>query len=360
MILGLFFSRDLRTAALRAVLCRAAYTTLRVEPGDATIHAGDNLEVVVTLAGRPVRKARWLYHRADDRDQWTSADLAPSDNAGHGARRRPLIGRLTTGLANCQTDMRYRVQAGELESPVYRVHVIHPLSILKFEATVIPPPYTRRPRSTQPEGNMRVIEGSDVQFSVDLNREPQAAALVLPPTREASPPATIPLAIQGTRLTGELSKISTEQPYTIMARAADGVELEPASFRIKILSDLSPTVRFIRPEEELAVIPTAEVPIEVAGADDFGVARLGIAFKVNGGNDESLYFHEHADEPLTVRALATLYLEKHQLTYTDGITYYAFVEDNYPVRPHRVVSELRFIDILPYKQAFQYVEGGGT
>ena len=66
------------------------------------------------------------------------------------------------------------------------------------------------------------------------------------------------------------------------------------------------------------------------------------------------------DQPLTVRALATLYLEKHKLTYTDGITYYAFVEDNRPVQPHRVVSELRFIDILPYKQAYQYVEGGGT
>ena len=49
-----------------------------------------------------------------------------------------------------------------------------------------------------------------------------------------------------------------------------------------------------------------------------------------------------------------------RLTYTDGITYYAFVEDNHPIRPHRVASELRFIDILPYKQAFQYVEGGGT
>jgi hypothetical protein len=359
MIFGLFFSRDLRTAALRAMLCRAAYTTLKVEPGDATIHAGENLEVVVTLAGRPVRNARWLYHRADDRDQWTSADLAPSDTTGHGPRRPPLIGRLTTGLANCQTDMLYRVQAGELESAVYRVRVIHPLSILKFEATVIPPSYTRRPRSIQREGTMHIIEGSDVQFSVALNREPRAAALVLAPTGEASP-MTIPLAIQGTRLTGELPKIMTEQPYTIMARAGDGVELEPVSYRIKIEHDLSPTVRFIRPEEELAVIPTAEVPIEVAGADDFGVARLGIAFKVNGGHDESLYLHEHPDQPLTVRALATLFLEKHRLNYTDGITYYAFAEDNYPVRPHRVVSELRFIDILPYKQAYQYVEGGGT
>ena len=60
--------------------------------------------------------------------------------------------------------------------------------------------------------------------------------------------------------------------------------------------------------------------------------------------------------------IETLYLEKHKLDFTDAITYYAFVEDNYPPRPHRVVSELRFIDILPFKQDYQWCEGeaGGS
>ena len=31
--------------------------------------------------------------------------------------------------------------------------------------------------------------------------------------------------------------------------------------------------------------------------------------------------------------------------------------DNHPPEPHKVVSELRFIDILPYKQEYQFVEG---
>ncbi len=359
VILGLPFWPDLRTAALRALLFRASYTTLKVEPGDTTVHAGDNLDVTVTLAGRPVRRARWLYRKADDSGDWTSADLALAEPAVHSAPRRPLIGRITTGLTNCQADLDYRVVAGELQSPVYRVRVVHPLTISKFAATVIPPPYTRRPKVLQSEGTLRVIEGSDVQFSLELNREPQTAALVLGTSGEPSP-RTIPLSVQGTRLTGTMPKVTTEQPFAIVATAADGVALDPVSYQIKVQSDEPPTVRFIRPEEELAVIPTAEVPIEIAGGDDFGVARVGIAYKVANGREESLYLDDPPDQPLTVRAVATLYLEKHKLSYTDGITYYAFVEDNRPVQPHRVVSELRFIDILPYKQTYQYVEGGGT
>jgi hypothetical protein len=359
VIAGLVFWPDLRTAAMRALLLRASYTTLKVEPGDTTVRAGDNLDVVVILAGRPVREARWLYRTADHQDHWKSADLASPEAGGHLSTRRPLIGRVMTGLQNCQTDLEYRVEAGELLSPVYRVRVIHPLSIAKFEATVIPPSYTRRPPAIQSEGTLRVIEGSDVQYSLELNRAPQTAALVLGTPGESTH-RTMPLAIQGTTLRGTLPRITTEQPYAIVARAADGVELDPAAYAIKVQPDEPPTVRFVRPEEELAVIATAEVPIEVAASDDFGITRVGIAYKAAGGPEESLSLHDHPDQPLTVRTLATLYLERHKLTYTDGITYYAFVEDNYPMPKHHVVSELRFIDILPYKQAYQYVEGGGT
>ena len=358
-IAGLVFSPDLRTAAMRALLCRASYTTLKVEPGDTTVHAGDYLDVAVILSGRPVREARWLYRRADDQGHWTSADLAPPEAAGHPATRRPLIGRVMTGLPNCQTDLEYRVEAGELQSPVYRVRVIHPLTIAKFEAAVIPPPYTCRPRAIQSEGTLRVIEGSDVQFSLELNREPQTAALMLGMPGE-SYQRTIPLEIQGTNLKATMPRVTTEQTYAIVARAADGVELDPAAYEIKVQPDEPPTVRFIRPDEALAVIATAEVPIEVAASDDFGITKVGVVYKAAGGPEESLSVHDYPDQPLTVRTLATLYLEKHKLTYTDGITYYAFVEDNHPMPKHRVVSELRFIDILPYKQSYQYVEGGGT
>src|SRR5207247_1867636 len=49
-----------------------------------------------------------------------------------------------------------------------------------------------------------------------------------------------------------------------------------------------------------------------------------------------------------------------QVTYKDALTYYAFAEDNYFGQPRRTTTPLRYIDIRPFKMAFQVVEGGGS
>ncbi len=359
LALGLLFQPDLRTAVLRTLLLPASYTTLRVEPGEATIRAGENLIVNVTLKGRPVPAVRWFYRLAGDSQSWRIGELAGPGASAQKTNQGPLVGLLAGHLEDCRSDLEYYVTAGELESPVYRVRVIQPLTITRFEATVEAPSYTRRPAVVSHDGNLRVIEGSRVQFTIDLNREPRNAGLALGSPDDPSRP-TIPLTIQGARLAGSLPTVAADQSYEIVAEAADGVSLDLARYRIQVQPDEPPTVRFVRPDEELAVVPTAEVPIEVQAGDDYGLARIGIAYRMGNGAEESLLLQEHASQPLTARALAMLYLEKHKLSYTDNITYHAFVEDNRPTQPHRVVSELRFIDILPYKQAYQYVEGGGT
>ena len=103
--------------------------------------------------------------------------------------------------------------------------------------------------------------------------------------------------------------------------------------------------------------PVTEVPIQIEAGDDFGVSRLGITYKIGNGPEETLHLADYKDSPVTALALVTLYLEKHRIDFKDGISYYAFVVDNYPPEPHRVVSDLRFIDILPYKREFRLIEG---
>ena len=84
----------------------------------------------------------------------------------------------------------------------------------------------------------------------------------------------------------------------INARAPDGMTLEPAKRRIKVAADQEPTVRFTQPEESLAVIPTAEVPVQVEARDDFGVGLLGISFKIGDGPEETLHLARLKDQPL--------------------------------------------------------------
>ncbi len=356
-ITALALSSGLRTATLRMLLFPLHYTALSVKPGDVTLKAGDELELEVSVSGRPVDSASWSIRQKDGGGQWTTTSLAadrPMDKA-----KEPLIGTLSASLKDCQADLDYRVVAGEVESPIYHVRVLHPLVLKTIEATVTPPPYTRRPAEVVKEGNFRAIEGSRVQIAIMLDRAPQTAAMVWGSPDDSSR-QSIPLKQDGIRLTGELPPIAREIQYEIAAADGEGMKLETESYRVKVQADLKPTIRFIRPEESLAVTPTTEVPIQVEASDDFGVTRLGIHFKVGDGPEETLHLAGFENQPVTAGGLATLYLEKHKLSFTDAITYYAFVEDNYPPKPHRVVTELRYIDILPYKQAYELVAGGGT
>jgi hypothetical protein len=102
------------------------------------------------------------------------------------------------------------------------------------------------------------------------------------------------------------------------------------------------------------------VPIEVATTDDFGIAQVGIVYQIGNGPKKTLRLDKPAGQPLTLATLATLYLEEHQVTFKDSVSYHAFVEDNYPHGPHRVTTDLRYIDIRPYKRSYQVLKTGGT
>ena len=54
-----------------------------------------------------------------------------------------------------------------------------------------------------------------------------------------------------------------------------------------------------------------------------------------------------------------LLLEKLAASPTDSLTYYAFAEDNYPAGARRTETELRYIDIRPFKREYKLAESGG-
>ena len=158
VVITLLAFPGLRTAALRMLLVPVHYTNLDVKPGDVTLRAGEELTLAVTLSGRPVSSAEWRYREPRNDAGWVSAPLMPEHGANGPAN--PLSGTLTAGLKDCQTDLEYRVVAGELKSRVFHVKVVHPLVLNGVEAAITPPAYTRRPQEVVKSGNIQAIEGS--------------------------------------------------------------------------------------------------------------------------------------------------------------------------------------------------------
>jgi hypothetical protein len=343
-----------RVAAARLFLLPATYTHLQVKPGDQDLRLGNDLTIAADVTGRPVDAIGLRYRLAGEED-WTEVALAPPDLDPTAAQK--LAGTFETTLQDCQSDLDYRVVAGPVESPLYHVRILRPLVLKKFQATVQPPAYTRRPAAVVREGNFRVIAGSRVGFRLTLDREPRTARLVFHPLGDTPPLA---LRTDGPVLTGEMPAVRKELEYEVFAEDGDGMRLDAGRFHIAVQPDRKPAVRFLKPPDPIEVTPTTEVHLRIAAEDDFGLSKVGIVYQIGARPKKTLYLDRDPKQPASLRAEATLALEDHRVSFQDGVTYFAFAEDNHPDRPQRTTTELRFIDIRPYKRAYQLLKTGGS
>jgi hypothetical protein len=351
-VILLIVSSEARIAAQRLLLLPATYTTLEVSPGDQTVKFGDELTVQATLSGRPVEKVE-LQHRPPGGDGWTAISLAPEQDSG---KTQKLLGTFQTTLKDCRDDLEYRVVAGPVESPVYRLTILRPLVLKNVEATVEPPAYTRRPPAVVKDGNFKAIAGSHARFRIALDRQPSAARLILSPAG-----TLLPLVVDGNTLTGELASVEKDLEYQIDAEANDGQRLENVPrFRIEIVPDRKPTVRILKPKEQIEVTPSTEVHMRIEASDDFGLSAVGIVYQVGSGPRQTLLLQRDPAQPTSLKAEAVLPLEEHELSLQDAIIYFAFAEDNNPNSPQRSTTDLQFIDIRPYKRTYQLLDTGGS
>ena len=262
---------------------------------------------------------------------WRSARWPGPERRAGRAAQGPFVGSFAGHLEDCRSDLEYCVEAGELESPTYRVRVIQPLTIARFEADRHAPflhPPAGRP-STH-DGNLRVVEGSSVQFAIDLNREPGS-----PPSHwvQLDDPSrtTVPLEIQGTRLSGTLPTVSADQVLRDRRRSrrwrgpGPREVSHPGPARRASLGEASSGPRRSSPSSPRRRSPSRSRPATIsAWPGSASPYRVG-----NGPRGVALASRPCRANP-SPRALTMLYLEKHKLTYTDNITYHAFVEDNRP------------------------------
>ncbi|MBI3861502.1 MAG: hypothetical protein HY290_06370, partial [Planctomycetia bacterium] len=124
--------------------------------------------------------------------------------------------------------------------------------------------------------------------------------------------------------------------------------------------------------EALEVHTLAEVLMRLRARDDFGLTKAGIVFQVNNEEEHTLLkqdFEEALAEaekeaangklppPRTQAVLEKLLpLEHFELTARDSVTYYAFAEDNFPGGARRAESDLRFIDIRPFRRQYKLAD----
>ncbi len=364
-LIALAIAPELRTSAGRVLLLPWQYTQVTFEPQQKTVKQGESVLIQATITGRAISAAKLRYELKSKPGEWTTVELLPKDAAdqvaGETQVETKLHGSVQTKLTKLTEDVTFEVLAGPLALPTGNIRVLQPLSIKHFEAEITPPAYTKKPATTVETYDLKVWEGSHVAMQIELNRPAAFASLQridkdAPKTGSMETPATF----EGTLLKIDLNDLRQSGTYSLIAKAADEMELPPQRLKIHVTLDCKPQVNWVQPQEQWEVTPTTEVTLAIAAEDDLGVHKAGIAFQVGSGKLQTLWETDTKGIEQSLAAVAALLLEDRSLTHRDSVTYHAFAEDNYFGKPRRTITPLRFIDIRPYQQDFQLVEGGGA
>lgn len=356
-IVAFIGSPEFRIATARSLLLPVEYTTVTYSPQTTTVRSGESVTVKAEVTGRPIPSAQLRYRSAGSQDDWQTMDLVPPDEEDSSER---LLGPLDATLEKLGQDIEFEVVAGPRALPLGSIRVLQPLTLEKSQAHITPPEYTGKSEETVESHDLKVLEGSNVELTLELNRPAGEAKLVQRESMTDASANDIPLTIDGNFVRGTLNDLRKNAAFAFSAQAADGMSLEPVRFNIRVQLDRKPQVQFIEPSEELVVTPTTEVPLLIEADDDLGLFKVGVMYQISGGPMETL-LEQNADGSTELfRLPSELLLEQHQLSHQDAVNYFAFAEDNYFGQPRRTTTPLRFIDIRPFKLAFQLLDTGGT
>lgn len=186
-----------------------------------------------------------------------------------------------------QTDVKYRIHAGDAITP-WRTLTAHARPrIVEFKKTIVPPAYTGASETTVVEdhGDLEALDGSTLKLTLKTNQPVTQSEVVLNPDmpEKIKTPATMTgegliaaeIGIKAEHGTWQLALTSTETGFT---------NEESTPWRITTIPDLPPTAQINEPMDQIELLADESVRLSGMATDDVGLASVKITHAVNGAN----------------------------------------------------------------------------
>lgn len=201
---------------------------------------------------------------------------------------RPGVGqRHEASLGIGQTDVRYRLHAGDAISPWHRLSARPRPRLIEFVKTLTPPAYTGLPATevSEEHGDLEALEGSAVRLTLKSNQPVRTGRLQLNPEHAERPEPLTVTSLPDGRLQAEWILAAGQEAWQIALTADEtGFTNEEASpWRISTIPDLPPIAQILEPQEQIALLADASVRLQGFASDDVGLAAVAVAHAVNGG-----------------------------------------------------------------------------
>lgn len=275
---GLHLPGFLARAALPfANLARPASVKIRIlEPAkaDALAPIGSEVPLVVETEGAKTQTA--------------TLEL---ETPGSKARRSELSSMGTARFEGVvpvgQTDVRYRVHAGDAITPWRTLSARARPRVMSFEKTIVPPKYVEAAETkvTEDHGDLEALDGSTIKLTLKTNQPVTQSDVVINPdlpgkTKSPASPnkdgllaAEVPVKVENG--TWQIALTSQETGFT---------NEESTPWRITTIPDLPPTAQINEPAEQTELLADEAVRLVGIATDDVGLASVKVTHAINGAD----------------------------------------------------------------------------
>ena len=257
-----------RCAHPLTAFARPSRTRIALTPGDAEVVKGTDLALQLRFEGvrPPSAHLKW---RDPEGTLWQEEELALDADS------------LRYLFKQVQRPFAYQVEAGEGRTPVYQVQVIAPPVVQRLRLEYHYPAYSGLPvRSDEENGDISGLAGTQVLLELEASQPLATAELVRDDTLRQA------MQVEGVRARTGLT-IEREGHYHLELRDQKGVaSRDPIRYLIQVLRDAPPSVALAEPGRDLDLPKSMNVGLKVEAADDFGVGRLSLIWRINDQADQ--------------------------------------------------------------------------
>jgi hypothetical protein len=245
-------------------------------------------------------------------------------------------------------DLLYYMAGGDGRTKTYALSALPVALVESVSLDYDFPAYAKAPRREDIEdGNVEALQGTRVTVTATTNQPARSGLLDFGPR---PPVALVPEPGNNRKLSGSFM-VEADGQYSVKFNTVDGqTNPEPVLYDIRVVKDVSPTARFIRPESPTQRPANARVPLVVEASDDFGITSA-LLHVYKGG--EILQQAVELIDPKSPEAVKqfqkTIALDLQPLSLRDGdrIQYWLTLKDNCELQSNRFETPKQEIVIAP-------------
>ncbi|MBI1323858.1 hypothetical protein GC170_11835, partial [bacterium] len=315
----------------------------------ANVSPGEDPDAPKVITGLPVNfSVETLGAQPDTVTLFTSRDGGKSFAETPMAKGRSFADPWTVTIEKAPGEMLYYMAGGDGRTRSYELKAL-PVALvesvtLDFEF----PAYAKAPRREGvTDGNVEALQGTRVTVTAVTNQPARSGLLDFGPR----PPVTlVPLPGEPRKLKGTFV-VEANGQYSVRFNTVDGqTNPEPVLYDIRVVKDVPPTARFIRPETPTQRPANARVPLVIEATDDFGITSAQLHVYKGG---EILQQAVELIDPKSKEALkqiqTTIALDLKPLSLRDGdrIQYWLTLKDNCELQTNRFETAKQEIVIQP-------------